>query len=306
MPAHISDTRDGSAASENAGRKWERQFCPQGEGSNGDQSAEFGRVLLGSPWVPSRYPAPHQMALEISSPSAGTDKGVGGSIRLLGPRGYWPKSGDSPAIDACFAPLQAAHIGKNAMHFTVANRVQILAVYLIRPGLRSQAAPCHVGAPCRSPPSHYRPSCCGWVLIHQETIPPIIEFSLPDKEADGSLSGSIVEGADLAHKTYLSVFKKAMDEVLAPFNMSVIDVTETENHHPGCDTVLKYKAPGQERSGNTKDFSTSTKQIQFISPLILTHFAYREPPGRAYFLETGILFLAFSRVPTSPWSLSPK
>ncbi|KAK0734696.1 hypothetical protein B0T26DRAFT_78969 [Lasiosphaeria miniovina] len=267
MPAHISDTRDGSAASANAGREcWarmlganagrelERQFCPR---------VRAGMAIRARNSVASfseAHGCPLAIPLRIKWPS----------------KSHHHQPVRKRAWAAVFACLALAATGPNPatrqrltlalrrsrqltlvrMQCTSPSRIgseSYLAVHLIRPGLRSQAAPCHVGAPCKSPPSHYRSSCCGWALIHQETIPPrIIELGLPDKEADGSLSGSIVEGADLAHETYLSVAmkdlsRKDIGEMAVCFS-AVLAVSEP--FYETQDAIAKETYPNAKTTAN--------------------------------------------------------
>lgn len=56
--------------------------------------------------------------------------------------------------------------------------------------------------------------------------PKIISYSLPNKNADKDLIGTIGEAADASKDTYLSVFRKVFNQKLKSFGKSVIDATD--------------------------------------------------------------------------------
>ena len=69
--------------------------------------------------------------------------------------------------------------------------------------------------------------------------------------ADEELTGRVAEGADKDQETYLSLFKKAADELLAPFERSTIDLTQTGDELLHCDAIFRCKAKEQKRRQKT-------------------------------------------------------
>ncbi|KAK3313210.1 hypothetical protein B0H66DRAFT_538282 [Apodospora peruviana] len=61
-------------------------------------------------------------------------------------------------------------------------------------------------------------------LIRQRPRNEIIPFNWPNKKADKELGGYFGEAADESNDTYFSVLKQVVDEQLAPFKKSVIDL----------------------------------------------------------------------------------
>lgn len=100
----ILEKRNGSIVSAKAGREWQEQFR-QGRSITDLRGIGCGHYTLGSPWIPSQYPSPDEMRLEIMT---GTDGNRGGSIRLCGPKDYW---GGAPETSNAIFLVPAAHIG---------------------------------------------------------------------------------------------------------------------------------------------------------------------------------------------------
>jgi len=121
--------------------------------------------------------------------------------------------------------------------------------------------------------------------------PQIISFYWPDKKADGKLQGRLGEGADPKQNTYLSVFKNAVNERLAHYQKTVIDLTcEEQKGFLHCDAALSYTKEDVENKANFlgKLFTRPSSNIPTAPVLI------NLPTGHLYFLDTGLLFLSVS------------
>ena len=77
--------------------------------------------------------------------------------------------------------------------------------------------------------------------------PQIVSFSWPDKKANKKLKGRIGEGANPEQDTYLSVFKKAVNDQLAHYKKSVIDLTgEGQKTFLHCDATLSHSKESRD------------------------------------------------------------
>ena len=143
--------RNGSTASAIAGLEWEHQFRQNKSIPTALHGVACGSNTLGCPYVPSQYPSPDEMRFEIMT-------GIGsipGSIKLYGPRDYWP--GDDPVLDACFV-VPVANIGKSAA--VIPHALKLANSYsfsMFRPGYRSATAPQFSITRVQSFPGHHRP-----------------------------------------------------------------------------------------------------------------------------------------------------
>ncbi|KAK5662553.1 hypothetical protein OQA88_8465 [Cercophora sp. LCS_1] len=99
----ILQQRNGTFASTQAGLEFEQQFW-QGKKGPELEGIGCGKATFSSPWIPSRYPSPSETRIVIEAGEGGPGNG---SIRLIGPRGYWP--GPPKFADASFL-VPFAHI----------------------------------------------------------------------------------------------------------------------------------------------------------------------------------------------------
>ncbi|KAB5526386.1 hypothetical protein GE09DRAFT_471006 [Coniochaeta sp. 2T2.1] len=213
----ILDRRNGSIASAKAGREWQKQFY-QGVDIMELHGLGCGWYLLGGPYVASQYPSPTETKLEISGGTKGTGSG---SIRLCGPRNYY---GPGDWKDAIFL-VPFAHIAQVIVLPTEADANGVDGDYrvIMVPTAATGLSPIK---------RHY---------------PQIISFNWPRRPADNELRGKAGEVADREQDTYLSVFKRVVDEQIAPFKRKVTDLTEVEGPKEGylqCPATLSFRREG--------------------------------------------------------------
>lgn len=119
--------------------------------------------------------------------------------------------------------------------------------------------------------------------------PKIISFSLPNKNADKDLIGTIGEAADASKDTYLSVFRKVFNKKLKPFGKSVIDATDF--HKAGIwegKTTARFRLNYQPHQRTVRGIPTIPTIGRDLSSHIRARSAFS---GHSYFLREGLVFL---------------
>ena len=95
------------------------------------------------------------------------------------------------------------------------------------------------------------PTAAAGISTITRKYPQIISFCWPDRKADRKLQGKLGEGANPKQHTYLSIFKNAVNEQLAHYQKTVIDLTcEEQNGLLHCDAVLSYTKEDAENKTN--------------------------------------------------------
>ncbi|KAJ0346282.1 hypothetical protein COL154_008406 [Colletotrichum chrysophilum] len=91
--------------------------------------------------------------------------------------------------------------------------------------------------------------------------PQIISFSWPDKAADKDLHSH--EAANPEKDTYLSVFVKAMNDHLKPFNKAVIDLTSDTGRGSAIERTAVLSPPTDSRvKAKTRGNSTKPHDLR--------------------------------------------
>jgi hypothetical protein len=182
-----------------------------------------GQCTLISPWVACNYPAPKEMWLEVMK---GTTGPGGGSIRMCGSRKNW-------SVDAIWLmPFQ--HIGKQTSgifdifeergrHINPEGHLEQVIVLPSAEEHRVIIVP--------SDATGFSPL--------KRRYPQLISFSWPDRKADEKLKLTFKEVA-LDDDTYLSILKRKLDELLAPFGKQVMDLTNQEQMMVHCSATLSH------------------------------------------------------------------
>lgn len=123
--------------------------------------------------------------------------------------------------------------------------------------------------------------------------PKIISFSLPNKNADKDLIGTIDEAADASKDTYLSVFRKVFNRKLKPFGKSVIDATDFQK--AGIwegKTTVRFRLNYQPHQITVRSLPTILTIDRDLSSNIRARSAFS---GHSYFLREGLVFLRDSK-----------
>ncbi|KAI1155693.1 hypothetical protein F4825DRAFT_468059 [Nemania diffusa] len=180
-------------------RKQPRQDNSPDRNASSTSTANSREILFGIPQLSFQSPFEGDMCLEVATPSV---KYAQGCIRLHGPEGHWNMDA---VFSLPFASIETVIIMRNRKRSAgKKNAYEVLIVPTAATGI----------APVSRRPAQ------------------IIAFILPDQKIDDQVYGSIASGVDKS-TLVLSLFKNALNERLAEFSKTVIDLSkEDEKSNP--------------------------------------------------------------------------